>query len=432
MAGFPHASTADGVRFTAQVGVPNVLQGLFKKRALPTKVAGLARAETQGFMLVRGLVRRLGPGPFWVRVGTEEVLLLTDPADLEFVLGGSPDPFASDPDKKKAGMSAFQPEALTISRADLWQARRDFAEAVLQSGKPLHDLSSRFVEIVREDAATLDGSFGFDKLNQVFQRITRRVVFGDAAADDTAIHDRLGKLMAAGNTAPGKPAKGYDEFVGHLQAYVGNPDPDALSGRFPEGEVDAAGQVIHWLFAMGDTLPANLMRALALLATHPEQQHEVRAELDSADLSTSTGIAGLSYLAGCILEAMRLWPTTPLFARVAVRDVEFPQGPVVPAGTQLMIYNVFNHRNADRIPYADRFAPGEWATGSAGSDWSFNFFSHGPQGCPGAGLSIFLGQAFLGELLSGYDLSLGGARLKPGDLPKGLDVFGLSIGLTPR
>ena len=32
----------------------------------------------------------------------------------------------------------------------------------------------------------------------------------------------------------------------------------------------------------------------------------------------------------------------------------------------------------------------KWSEGGAGEDWSFNFFSHGPQGCPGAGLSILL------------------------------------------
>ena len=39
---FRHASVIEGVRFTAQVGLPNVVQGLFKKRELPTKVAGVA------------------------------------------------------------------------------------------------------------------------------------------------------------------------------------------------------------------------------------------------------------------------------------------------------------------------------------------------------------------------------------------------------
>ena len=66
----------------------------------------------------------------------------------------------------------------------------------------------------------------------------------------------------------------------------------------------------------------------------------------------------------------------------------------------MLIYNVFNHRNRDRIPYADRFSPGEWVTGDAANYWSFNFMSHGPQGCPGYGMSVFLGDAVMAHLLS--------------------------------
>jgi cytochrome P450 len=184
---------------------------------------------------------------------------------------------------------------------------------------------------------------------------------------------------------------------------------------------------------MGDTLPANLLRALALLATHPDQLTAVRTHLADADLADPESIAGLEYLAGCILEAMRLWPTTQLFGRVVTEDVRFSRGAVLPAGRQALIYNLFNHRNRDRIAYADRFAPEEWLTGSAAGDWSFNFFSNGPQGCPGAGLAVFLGQAVLARLIAGAELELTGASLDPaGRLPYALDIYGLSIKLTPQ
>jgi hypothetical protein len=49
-------------------------------------------------------------------VAKDEALLLTHPDDLKFVLGGPPDPFASDPEPKRKGMAAFQPDELTISR----------------------------------------------------------------------------------------------------------------------------------------------------------------------------------------------------------------------------------------------------------------------------------------------------------------------------
>jgi cytochrome P450 len=93
-----------------------------------------------------------------------------------------------------------------------------------------------------------------------------------------------------------------------------------------------------------------------------------------------------------------------------------------------MIYNVFNHRNRALISYADRFSPGEWVTGSAGQDWSFNFFSHGPQNCPGAGISVFLGQAVMAHLLEAGPLSVTGVRLDPGKpLPHGVDLYGLTV-----
>ena len=439
VAEFRRASIVDGVRFTAQIGVPQVVLGLFKKRPLPVKVASLAHADAQGFHLVKGLVERHGPGPFLIRVATDQALLLHAPEDIEFVLGGSPDPFASDPDTKRKGMSAFQPDALTISRGDEWRNRRAFAESVLATGQPLHPLAPTFLAIVREAVGVLTAleSVTWRDLNESFQRITRRVVFGDRAAGDFELSERLGRLMAAGNSTPGKPADGYDEFLASIQAYVDDPDPHSLTGLFADAPHDAstnvAGQAIHWLFAMGDTLALNLMRTLALLATHPEQLHEVRAELARIDIERADDVAGLDYTAGCILEAMRLWPSTALFGRVTTQDVTFPGGEVLPADTQVLIYNVFNHRDPARVPYADDFSPGEWVSGDAAQSWQFNFFSHGPQGCPGAGLSVFLGQAFLARLLAFWTPSVHGVSLDPGDpLPHGLDVNGYSIGLTRR
>jgi cytochrome P450 len=241
--------------------------------------------------------------------------------------------------------------------------------------------------------------------------------------------------MSAGNKMPGEPAPGYDELISMIEGYLKDPEPNSLAGLIAEApapaDVKPAGQVVHWLFAMGDTLGANTFRALATLSTHLEQQREVRAEMAATDITSAAGIASLTYLAGCLLEAMRLWPTTALFGRVATRDVPFPSGAVLPEGTQVLIYNVFNHRNRDRIPYADRFSPGEWASGDAGDDWSYNFFSHGPQRCPGDGLSVFLGQAVLAHLLDAGSPTVSGTSLNPEKpLPHSVDLYGLSVDLV--
>jgi cytochrome P450 len=429
---FKHASLLDGVRFTAQVGVPSIVQGLFAKRELPSRLSSTLHGDQFAYQLVAGLVRRLGPDPFWIRVGKEEALLVHHPDDIKLVLEGSPDPFASDPETKLKGMTAFQPHALTISRGDLWANRRRFAEAVLDTGAPLHRLAPAFLAVAAEESSRLGDSIGWDEFHEAFQRITRRVVFGDAAADDTTLTDELAALMSAGNRMPGKPAAGYPAFVKRVQDYVDAAEPGSLaalvSAAPSDADTDPAGQLVHWLFAMGDTLPANLFRALALLVTHRDQREEVLRQFDGVDLSRPEGIAEQDYLAGCIQEAMRLWPTTQLFGRVATEDVRFPTGAKLPAGRQALIYNVFNHRNRERVPYADRFAPEEWVNGDAAQDWSFNFFSHGPQGCPGAGLSIFLGQAVIAQLLRAGEWELGGASLDPGKrLPYSLDIYGLTF-----
>ena len=178
--------------------------------------------------------------------------------------------------------------------------------------------------------------------------------------------------MSAANRMPGKPAEGYPAFLDRVQGYVSAAEPGSLCSLVSDApassETNPAGQIIHWLFAMGDTLAANVFRCLAALATHPLQLVEVRAELAGTDLTSPKPVAGLDYLAGCLLETMRLWPTTALFGRVTTRDVRFPTGAVLPAGKQVLIHNLFNHRNRDRVDYADRFAPEEWVErlGAAG------------------------------------------------------------------
>ena len=435
---FKHASIVEGIRFTAQVGIPNVAQGLFKKREAVVGAVAKVPAEKLAYDLVAKLAAKYGPNPFWVRVGTDETLLLTHPEDIETVLGGSPSPFASDPEAKRKGMMAFQPTALSISRGDLWENRRAFADAVLQPGAPTHALAKRFAMLAVEAADQLVAAgepLTFAAVNESFQRLTRRVIFGDAAVADTALTEQLGELMAAGNGMPGAPAPGYEEFHSRIAAYVSSPDPDALTGMIPSapsnGETDVPGQLIHWLFAMGDTLPANLFRALGVLATHPTALERVRAEIGTKKLTTVSTVTGATYLAGCILEAMRLWPTTGLFGRVQESEVRWKNGEKTPAGTPLLIHNLSNHRNRDRIPFADRYAPEEWSEGTAGQDWSFNFFSHGPQGCPGAGLSIFLGQAFLGRLVTAATPVLeSGPKLSwATPLPYTFDIYATTIAL---
>jgi cytochrome P450 len=434
----PRASLIEGIRFTAQVAVPNVVQGLFRRRRKAVGIACRLDADGHAVGLIEGLRRRHGRRPLWIRVAKDEGILVCTPEDVRRVLEGAPSPFAADPDAKKRGMSHFQPEGLTISRSPEWEGRRRFAEAVLDTGRQ-HRLSDRFREVAQEEGAKLLDEVGdtleFDPFNRAARRITRRVILGDAAGSDEEVSELLATLMDEANGMP-KERTGdtYDRFMAKVRKYVEAAEPGSLAALFPEApappNTKLEGQAVHWLFALGDTMPANALRALALIASHPRQRGEVERELAAADLSTPDGIAGLSYLDGCIEEAMRLWPTTAMLSRVTTEDVTW-NGDVLPKGTQIFIVNTFNHRDRETYDFADRFAPEIWP--EARDDWMFNAFSHGPQGCPGAGMTLFIARALLAQLLTTRQFRLLQPKLNPDKpLPHMFDFYSVKLGVEPK
>ncbi len=419
---FPHASLVEGLRFTAQVALPNVIQGLFRRRRTAVAAATRAGADGLAVSFLNGLRRSYGEGPLWIRVAKDEALLLIGRDAVRHGLAGSPDPFAADPEPKKSGMEHFQPDALTISRDPDWSDRRRFTEAVLDTGKPKHRLGDRFEAVAAREAGSLPAQLDWDTWNLTVRRVAREVILGAPAADDEELSQMLGELMDKANP----PGKGDDEllarYLERVSGYVAAAHDGSLAGLFtqaPSTDVTKPErQVTHWLFALGDTLAINALRCLALLAVHDAERE--RAREDPA------------FLHACLHEAMRLWPTTPMLSRVTAHETEW-DGVRLPEGTQLLIVNTFNHRDREAIEFADRFAPEQWLSGEADGDWQFNHFSHGPQGCPGVGLSLLVGQAMLGTILGEHDVRLEQPSLDSGrSLPHMLDYFALKFELSPR
>jgi cytochrome P450 len=427
VSGLPSASLIENARFNALVIVPNGLQGIFKRRRQAVAVATRANVDGRAVGLLSGMHRGHGGGPVWVRVVRDPALLLLTPADVHRALEDSPDPFASDPPAKRDGMVAFQPDALTISRGEAWRNRRAFNEAVLDTGAPRHRDSDGFAAAAAEEARALgDGELTFQPWNEAFRRITRRVVLGDAAADDRELSETLAEMMSEANGMPGDVSHRYPGFVAQLGRYVATAEPGSLVSHFAEAPADAetkpVGQIPHWLFANGDTLAINAFRALAAIVSHPSQRAKLDAEL--------AGDGALPYLEACLQEAMRLWPTTTMLSRETLAETDW-RGETVPAGTQVLIPNTFLHRDRDRFDYADRFAPERWVNGEAAGEWSFNHFSRGPQGCPGAGLTLSIGKAVLATLLRERRVELVSPHLDPArPLPHMVDYFGIRLRLS--
>jgi cytochrome P450 len=235
-------------------------------------------------------------------------------------------------------------------------------------------------------------------------------------------------MMDEANKLPkeGERSEHLEPFLAGVRRYIDAAEPGSLISLFGQAPADertkVERQVTHWLFAMGDTLHINLFRALAAIVSHPRQRETVEREIADAE-PDGEGIAGLSHLEACLQEAMRLWPTTPLLSRETLHEIDW-NGAGVPAGTQVLISNTFNHRDRQRHEGANRFEPEAWTQGDRASDWSLNHFSHGPQGCPGSSLALLVGKATLASLLRRGNPRLIEPRLEPGgSLPEMLDFF---------
>jgi len=205
-------------------------------------------------------------------------------------------------------------------------------------------------------------------------------------------------------------------FERRIAAYMERAEAGSLAALAREAPADErtrpAGQLTHWLFALGDTLAINALRALVLLGSHPEQAQRA--------------LADEFYLDACLQEAMRLWPTTTMLSRVSLAPTNWG-GERVPAGTQLVIVNTYGHRDRDRLEFADRFAPEEWTEGNAAANPAFNAFSRGPQGCPGTTLAMLVGRTALRAVLE-RGIEPASPSLDPArPLPHMLDYFGASV-----
>lgn len=431
----PSASFLESLSFFRFQILPNVRQGLFKRR--PAAVdRNIERENDRRAVDVAGRLRKKYGDLVWVRVPPVlHALLVLGPKGVRHVLDRSPEIYADPPTKRK-GMSHFQPHAVTISRGEVWKDRRRFNEATLATGSRLHPHAAKFLAAVREEVDALEKSapreLVWKDFEDLFERITLRALFGDGARGDHALAGHLSSMMEEANDRnPRGPSSHFQPFNEGVERYLKAAAPGSLAAsasQVPTGpDTQPAGQFPHWMFAMKDTTATNTARALALILAHPAVESRVRAEIAAADLASPEGIDGLRYLEACVHEAMRLWPTTPLLSREALRDDSI-DGATVPAGSQVIIPNTFLHRDLSAFPEADTFSPDRWL---AGDDYGarFQHLSSGPQGCAGVHIAVFLAKAVIATLLRRRYELLGPALDTSQPLPHAYNYFKVRFGV---
>jgi cytochrome P450 len=396
----PALSLRDDLLFNLGYAIPMAMQGTFTRNRRWVAFFARVHPDPAAVRFVGRLRERYGGGVFSLHLGLTTSVLVLDRDGVQHVLDNSPTVYA-DPPPKREGMRVFQPNAVTISRGEEWRDRRRFNEAVLDADRPAHEYAESILEIVRAEVVLAPRLERWEDFDDLFARIMRQVIFGRSAREDPELTDLLRSLLREANR-PIKPKKSrhFEPFYARIRHYLSAPEPGSLVARCRQTSATertkVENQIPHWMFAMWETLGANTVRALAAILAHPRAETHVLEELAGADLATPGGIVQLRYLEGCLQEAMRLWPTTPMLVREALA-ADTLDGVTVPAGRQVVIWNSVNHRDRRSYPLADTFAPEAWADGRPSP--LFNHLSSGPQVCAGVNLLLFIGKAVIATML---------------------------------
>jgi hypothetical protein len=325
-----------------------------------------------------------------------------------------------------------------ISEGSIRQQRRALNEAALDTGSDLHRLASSFVDVISEEArgvvvdAAASRHLGSAQFMKAWWRVVRRIVLGTGRG-----RTRRSRMTCCGCE---RPATGHfcrcrtigcaRSSLSSSTTYVEDAEPGTLASAVAEtpagGAVDPVGQMPQWLFAF-DTAGMAILRVLALLATHPDQlarAFDATAEPERASLRR--------YLRGCVLESVRLWPTTPTILRDTTEDTQWRNGRIA-KGAGLMIVAPAFHRDDELLPFAHDFVPEIWLDGRAQQYPQLVPFSAGPAECPGRNLVLFSTSTMLANLLNALDFRLTSTpRPSPGErLPMTLNQLTLDFAVRP-
>ncbi|MEV6522506.1 cytochrome P450 [Longispora sp. NPDC051575] len=278
-------------------------------------------------------------------------------------------------------------------------------------------------------------------------RMARRIVLGDAAADDAEVTGLYLELRSEGNWLGTRPWRtdraraAHDRLAERLRSYLDAAAPGSLvaalaadmtsgihggpmaagnSGDSVAAGVPGAvsgpagtdgvpvGQIAHWFLAF-DILADTGLTTLVVLAGEPGLGDRARRDHDVAR--------------ACVLETLRLWPPAGDLFRETTRDLDW-DGEFLPAGTRLLVPAAF-HERARSVADPDAFRP------DIRDPWpGAGFFPLGPDGA-GEDLGLLMATELVAQSLDRgrYRLLSAGLPVR-GPLPQVLDpgAFRLSVG----
>ncbi|NXA98309.1 CP4V2 protein, partial [Melanocharis versteri] len=152
---------------------------------------------------------------------------------------------------------------------------------------------------------------------------------------------------------------------------------------------DIREEVDTFMFEGHDTTAAAMNWVLYLLGHNPEVQKKVHKELDQVFGNTERSVTmddlkNLRYLECVVKEALRLFPSVPMFARTLREDCCI-KGYQIPRGANVLVLTYALHRDPEIFPDPDEFKPERFFPENCKGRHPYAYvpFSAGPRNCIG-------------------------------------------------
>lgn len=193
-----------------------------------------------------------------------------------------------------------------------------------------------------------------------------------------ALHALIDRMIAARRAEPGGDLLSSLATGAHLEA-----------GHAPLSDAELRDEALTLLLAGHETTANALAFAFHLLASHPEVEARLHAELDGVldgRLPDADDVDQLPYTRAVFAEALRLYPPSWAMGRQALTDHD-ADGQTVPAGDLVLLPQWVLHRDPRWWADAARCAPGRWLTHGARPGDGFFPFGGGSRQCIGEGFA---------------------------------------------
>lgn len=206
----------------------------------------------------------------------------------------------------------------------------------------------------------------------------------------------------------GSPASAGEPSLLARMAAAQTSDGDRLS------EEDLLQEVWELMTAGYETSREALIWAVYLLAKHPDEAAVLRTEVERWVDRKAVPVDSLPHLVSTEMffsEALRLFPPSWMFVRVASRSGILPSGVSVRAGTKIFLCPYTAHRNPAFFPDPERFDPSRFTAEARRSRPKFAYFPFGggPRVCVAESLARLEGVMMLAAVAATFDL-----KLRPG------------------